>query len=32
VAADASLYLRYEGDLSGSGTTHAVTDGVRVTW
>jgi outer membrane autotransporter protein len=32
VTADASLYLRYEGDLSGSGTTHAVTGGLRLTW
>jgi outer membrane autotransporter protein len=32
VADTASLYLRYEGDISGQDSTHALTAGVRLTW
>lgn len=28
----ASLFFRYEGDISGADNTHAGTIGVRVTW
>jgi len=27
-----SLFLRYKGDISGAGNTHAGTVGVRMTW
>ena len=27
-----SLYLRYEGDVSGEDSAHAVTAGLRITW
>jgi len=32
VADAASLYLRYEGNISGQDSTHALTAGVRMTW
>ncbi|MBV8190899.1 MAG: autotransporter outer membrane beta-barrel domain-containing protein, partial [Alphaproteobacteria bacterium] len=32
IADAASLYLRYEGDISGPDSTHALTAGVRIAW
>ena len=32
VAEAVSLYLRYEGDISGQDSAHAITAGVRMTW
>jgi len=32
VADAASLYLRYEGNISGQDSTHALTAGMRMTW
>ena len=32
IAEATSLYLRYEGDISGQDSMHAVTAGVRMTW
>jgi outer membrane autotransporter protein len=32
VAEATSLYLRYEGNISGQDTNHALTAGVRITW
>jgi outer membrane autotransporter protein len=32
VADAASLYLRYEGNISGQDSTHALTAGLRMTW
>ena len=32
IAEAASLYLRYEGDISGQDSSHALTAGVRMTW
>lgn len=32
IADGTSLYLRYEGNLSGQDSTHALTAGVRMTW
>ncbi len=32
IADATSVYLRYEGDISGQDSAHAVTGGVRVTW
>jgi outer membrane autotransporter protein len=30
--AQASVYLRYDGDINGHDDAHAVTGGVRFTW
>ncbi len=27
-----SVYLRYEGNISGQGSAHALTAGVRMSW
>ncbi len=32
VAEATNLYLRYEGDISGEDSAHALTAGVRMTW
>ena len=32
VADATSIYLRYEGDISGQDSAHAITAGVRITW
>jgi outer membrane autotransporter protein len=32
IADAASVYLRYEGDISGQDNSHALTVGVRMTW
>jgi outer membrane autotransporter protein len=32
VADAAGLYLRYEGNISGQDSTHALTAGLRMTW
>jgi autotransporter-associated beta strand protein len=32
IAEATSIYLRYEGDISGQDTSHALTAGVRMTW
>jgi outer membrane autotransporter protein len=32
VAEGTSLYLRYEGNISGQDSNHALTAGVRMTW
>jgi outer membrane autotransporter protein len=32
IAEAASLYLRYEGTISGQDSAHALTAGVRMTW
>ncbi len=32
IAEATSLYLRYEGDISGQDSSHALTAGVRMTW
>jgi hypothetical protein len=32
VAEATSIYLRYEGDISGQDNMHAITAGVRMTW
>ncbi len=32
VADAMSIYLRYEGDISGQDSAHAITAGVRITW
>jgi hypothetical protein len=32
IAEATSIYLRYEGDISGQDSAHALTAGVRVTW
>ena len=32
VAEGASVYLRYEGDISGQDSAHALTAGVRMSW
>ena len=30
--ATAAVYLRYEGNISGQDSSHALTAGVRMTW
>ena len=32
IAEATSIYLRYEGDISGQDSAHALTAGVRMTW
>ena len=32
IAEATSIYLRYEGDISGQDSAHAITAGVRMTW
>jgi hypothetical protein len=32
VADGASVYLRYEGNISGQDSAHALTAGVRMSW
>jgi len=32
VAGGASVYLRYEGNVSGPDSAHALTAGLRVSW
>jgi outer membrane autotransporter protein len=32
IADATSIYLRYEGDISGQDSAHAITAGVRMTW
>jgi len=32
IAEATSIYLRYEGDISGQDSAHAITGGVRMTW
>ena len=32
VAAATSLYLRYDGEIVGQGSAHALTAGIRMTW
>jgi uncharacterized protein with beta-barrel porin domain len=32
IAEATSIYLRYEGDISGQDSTHAISAGVRMTW
>ena len=32
IAGATSIYLRYEGDISGQDSAHALTAGVRMTW
>jgi uncharacterized protein with beta-barrel porin domain len=32
IAEAASVYLRYEGDIAGQDSSHALTAGVRMTW
>ena len=32
IAEATSLYLRYEGAISGQDSAHAITAGVRMTW
>ena len=32
VAAATSLYLRYDGEIVGQDSTHALTAGIRMTW
>ncbi|MGD9881124.1 MAG: hypothetical protein AB7U95_13415, partial [Reyranella sp.] len=32
VAQASSIYLRYEGNIAGQDSTHALTAGLRMTW
>jgi uncharacterized protein with beta-barrel porin domain len=32
IADSASLYLRYEGEIAGQDSSHALTAGLRMTW
>jgi outer membrane autotransporter protein len=32
IAEATSIYLRYEGDISGQDSAHALTAGLRMTW
>lgn len=32
IAEASSIYLRYEGNIAGQDSTHALTAGLRVTW
>jgi outer membrane autotransporter protein len=32
IANATSVYLRYEGNISGQDSAHAITAGVRMTW
>ena len=32
IAEATSIYLRYEGNISGQDSAHAITAGVRMTW
>ena len=32
IADAASIYIRYEGDISGQDSSHALTAGLRMTW
>ena len=32
IAEGASIYLRYEGEIAGQNSSHALTAGLRMTW